>query len=116
MLYLRLIILSVGCDVSINSEIFWMTDFVNLNIKPAQSFRSVHRDKMYIYVFIEMNIHTYISICVYTVFLKKHTCFHRVVAQALPNDRCTVDIQGSCPSCPVRGGMGKNARPCARPG
>jgi hypothetical protein len=39
-----------------------------------------------------------------------------VVAQALQNDRWTVDIQGSCPSCPVRGGMGKNARPCARPG
>jgi hypothetical protein len=68
MLYLRLIIFSVGCDVTIDSEILWITDFVNLNIKPAQSFKSVHRGRMYVRVFIEMNIHTYMNICVCTVF------------------------------------------------
>jgi hypothetical protein len=71
MLYLRLIILSVGGDVPINSETLLVTDFINLKIKPAQSFRCAHRGRVYVRVFIEMSARTCISICVCTVFLKK---------------------------------------------
>jgi hypothetical protein len=39
-------------------------------IKPAQSFRSAHRGRLYVHMFIWMSAHTYMSICVYTVFLK----------------------------------------------
>jgi hypothetical protein len=70
-LHLRLIILSVGGDVSINSEALLMTDFVNFKIKSAQSFRGVHRARIYVRVLIGVSNRTCISICVYTVFLKK---------------------------------------------
>jgi hypothetical protein len=70
-LYLQLIIFSVGGDVSVDSDVLLMTDFVNLKIKPAQSFGCVHRSKMYVRVFIRMSTHTCMSICVYTMFLKK---------------------------------------------
>jgi hypothetical protein len=46
MLYLRLIILSVGGDVLVDNETLLMTDFVNLKIKLIQSFKDVHRDKV----------------------------------------------------------------------
>jgi hypothetical protein len=46
MLYLRLIIFSVVGDVSINSETFLMTDFINLKIKLTQSFRDAHKNKV----------------------------------------------------------------------
>jgi hypothetical protein len=39
----------------VDSETFFMTDFVNLKIKLTQSFRGVHRDRIYVRVFIEMN-------------------------------------------------------------
>jgi hypothetical protein len=42
-LYLRLIILLVVDDVLIDNETLLVTDFVNLKIKPAQSFRYAHR-------------------------------------------------------------------------
>jgi hypothetical protein len=45
-LYLRLIILSVRGDVSINSDALLVTDFMNLKIKPAQSFGSAHRARV----------------------------------------------------------------------
>jgi hypothetical protein len=64
-LYLRLIILSVGDNVFIDSETLFVTDLVNLKIKPAQSFRSAHRGRIRVYMFIG------VSICVCTVFLKK---------------------------------------------
>jgi hypothetical protein len=69
MLYLRLIILSVGGDVPVGSETLLVTDFVNLKIKPAQSFKCAHRGKVYVRVFIRMNVRT--CIYIYTVFLKK---------------------------------------------
>jgi hypothetical protein len=70
MLYLWLIILSVGGDVPVNNEVLLMTNFMNLKIKLAQSFRCADRDKCAC-VFTEVNAHTCMSICVYTVFLKK---------------------------------------------
>jgi hypothetical protein len=49
-LYLWLIILSVGGDVTIDSETLLVTDFVNLKIKSNQSFRCAHKDRMCVYV------------------------------------------------------------------
>jgi hypothetical protein len=53
------------------SETFLVTDFVNLKIKLAQSFRCVHIDRVCVYIIIGVSTYTYMSICVYTVFLKK---------------------------------------------
>jgi uncharacterized PurR-regulated membrane protein YhhQ (DUF165 family) len=46
-----------------------VTDFVNLKIKTAQSFRGAHSSR--VCVFIGMSAHTHMSICVYTMFQKK---------------------------------------------
>jgi hypothetical protein len=70
-LYLRLIILSVGDDVPIDNETFLMTDFVNLKIKPTQSFRCAHRSRVYVRVFIGVSVHICMNIYICTVFLKK---------------------------------------------
>jgi hypothetical protein len=71
---LRLIILLAGGDISVDSETFFVTDFMNLKIKPTQSFGGAHRDRVYVCMFIGVSARTCISICVYTVFLKKsHT-------------------------------------------
>jgi hypothetical protein len=70
-LHLRLIILLVRGDVPIDNKTLLVTDFVNLKIKPTQSFRGAHRDKLYIHVFIEVGAHTCINIYIYTVFFKK---------------------------------------------
>jgi hypothetical protein len=48
-----------------------MTDFVNLKIKPAQSFESAHRGRVCVRVFIGVSTHTCMSIYICTVFLKK---------------------------------------------
>jgi hypothetical protein len=44
---ITLIIFSVRDDVSIDSKMFLLTDFVNLKIKPAQYFRGAHRSRVY---------------------------------------------------------------------
>jgi hypothetical protein len=62
-LYLQLIILLVGGDVSVDNKTLLMTDFVNLRIKPTQFFRNAHRDKVCVRVFIGVSART--------VFLKK---------------------------------------------
>jgi hypothetical protein len=61
----------VGVDVPIDSKTLLVTDFVNLKIKPTQSFRDTHRGRVYVYVFIGVSAHTCMSICVRIVFLKK---------------------------------------------
>jgi hypothetical protein len=61
----------VGADVSDNSEVLLVTDFMNFKIKPTQSFRGAHRGKVCMCVFIGVSAHTCMSICIYTVFLKK---------------------------------------------
>jgi hypothetical protein len=60
----------VGGDVPVDSETFLVTDFINLKIKSTQSFRDAHRDMMCVRVFIGVSDHTYMSICIYTMFLK----------------------------------------------
>jgi hypothetical protein len=47
-----IIIFLVKDDVLINSETLLVIDFMNLKIKLAQSFGYVHRNRMYVYVFI----------------------------------------------------------------
>jgi hypothetical protein len=62
----------VGGDVPIDNKTFLMTDFINLKIKPAQSFGCAHKGMVYVRIFIGINVHTYISIYICTVFLKKN--------------------------------------------
>jgi hypothetical protein len=64
-LYLRLIILLVKDDVPIDSETLLITNFVNLKIKLTLIGIAC------VYVFRSECSHIYISICIYTVFLKK---------------------------------------------
>jgi hypothetical protein len=71
MLYLWLIILSVRGDVSIDIEALLVTDFMNLKIKLTQSFRSVHRGRVCVCVFIWLIAHMCMSICICIVFLQK---------------------------------------------
>jgi hypothetical protein len=60
-----------------------MTNFMNLKIKLTQSFESAHSDRVYMRVFIEINIHMYISIYIYTVFLKN-------IHKARKEERCQI--------------------------
>jgi hypothetical protein len=55
----------VGCDVFIDSETLLMTDFMNLKIKSAQSFKCDHMDSVCICVFIMLSAHIYIYIYIY---------------------------------------------------
>jgi hypothetical protein len=65
-----------------------MTNFINLKIKPTQSFESAHSDRLYMRVFIGINIHMYISIFIYTVFLKN---IHMLrLAKARKEERCQI--------------------------
>jgi hypothetical protein len=61
----------VGGDVPVDSETILMTDFVNLKIKTTQHFRGTHKGRVYVRVFIEISARMSMSICVYTLFLKK---------------------------------------------
>jgi hypothetical protein len=70
MLYLRLIILLVRGDVPVDSETLLVIDFVNLKIKPAQSFIVAHRGRVCVHIFIEVSVYICMSIYIYTVFLK----------------------------------------------
>jgi hypothetical protein len=49
-LYLWLIILLVGGDVSVDNESLLVINFVNLKIKLTQSFRDAHRDRVFMCV------------------------------------------------------------------
>jgi hypothetical protein len=49
----------VGNNVSIDSETFLMTNFVNLKIKSAQYFKGAHRNRLC--VFIEVSAHIYLN-------------------------------------------------------
>jgi hypothetical protein len=46
---------------------------MNLKIKSAQSFVVTPKGKVCVRVFKEMSVHTFMSIYVYTIFLKKLT-------------------------------------------
>jgi hypothetical protein len=79
MLYLRLIIFSVGGNVLIDSETLLVTDFVNLKIKSAQSFECAHRNRMCVHIFIGVSARTCIEyLRLYRVSKKQthHEWFH----------------------------------------
>jgi hypothetical protein len=64
----------VGDDVPVDSDTLLVINFMNLKIKPTQSFECSHRGRMCVYMFIGVSARTYINICVCTVFLKKLDC------------------------------------------
>jgi hypothetical protein len=51
------------------SKTLLVTDFVNLKIKPAQSFRDAYKGRMCVRVFIGVSARRYMNI--YTMFLKR---------------------------------------------
>jgi hypothetical protein len=55
----------VGGDVPIDSETLLVTDFVNFNIKPAQSFEDAHRGRVCVHIFIGVSAHT----CIVSTFI-----------------------------------------------
>jgi hypothetical protein len=55
-------------DVPVDSETLLMTDFVNLKIKPAQSFKNAHRDRMCVHS-VECS-YVYEYLCLYCVSKK----------------------------------------------
>jgi hypothetical protein len=75
-------------DVPVDSETLLMVNFINLEIKPTQSFKNDHKDKIHIHVFIGVSAHTYINICVYIIFLKKERSYQ---ARQLPSRSQPVD-------------------------
>jgi hypothetical protein len=58
-------------DVPIDNKTLLTIDFMNLKIKLAQSFKDAHIYRVYVHVFIWMRTHLCMSICIYTIFLKK---------------------------------------------
>jgi hypothetical protein len=72
----------VGGDVPADSKALLVTDFINLKIKPAQSFRGAHRDRVCVHMFIGLRARTCMSICVCTVFLKNPEFMrHQILAK-----------------------------------
>jgi hypothetical protein len=65
----------VRYNVPVDSETRLVTDFVNLKIKLTQSFRSAHKCKMYVRMFIGVSARTYMIICVCIIFLKKKSFY-----------------------------------------
>jgi hypothetical protein len=77
--YLWLIILSVIGNVPINSDVFLITDFVNLKIKLTQYFEGAHRGKVYLHVYMHVFIgecsyvYEYLYICISKKYPHVHT-------------------------------------------
>jgi hypothetical protein len=69
-LYLRLIILSVGGDVSVDNEALLVTDFVNFKIKPTHSFGGAHKDRIYVCVYRDEYSYMYDYLYLYCVSKK----------------------------------------------
>jgi hypothetical protein len=58
-------------DVSVDSEMLLLTDFVNLKIKSTQSFKNVHRGRICVCMFIGVSDHIYIYIHINICVSKK---------------------------------------------
>jgi hypothetical protein len=54
----------VGGDIPVDSDTLLVTDFMNLKIKPTQSFRNTHKNKVCVHVFIGINALVYEEYCV----------------------------------------------------
>jgi hypothetical protein len=62
----------MGDDVTINSDVLLVTDFVNLKFKPTQSLGGAHMSRVCVRVFIGVSAHTCMSIYFCTMSLKKY--------------------------------------------
>jgi hypothetical protein len=62
---------SVGGDISVDSNAFLVTDFVNLKIKSAQSFRVAHRGRVYVCVHRSECSYVYEYLYLYRISQKK---------------------------------------------
>jgi hypothetical protein len=60
----------VKVDISVDSKMILIINFMNLKIKPTQIFRCDYRDKLYINIFIEVCAHIFEYPCLYYIFLK----------------------------------------------
>jgi hypothetical protein len=56
---------------AVDSETLLVTDFVNLKIKPTQFSRGVHKNTIYITIFIGVDAHIYTNIYYLYYVLKK---------------------------------------------
>jgi hypothetical protein len=68
--------LSVYCHYTLKQPQVYMLSILNPYesnnfFKRSQSFRSTHKDRVCVHMFIRMSAYTYMSICVCTMFLKK---------------------------------------------
>jgi hypothetical protein len=61
--------------VRIDGETLFVTDFMNLKIKSAQSFRGDHNGRIYVHVFIVISAYTYMNTYIYTVLKKTTTIY-----------------------------------------
>jgi hypothetical protein len=52
----------VGGDIPVDSEALLVTNFVNLKIKPAQSFGGIRRGRVCMRVFIGVSAHIRVSV------------------------------------------------------
>jgi hypothetical protein len=81
----ELIILLVEGDVSIDSKIFFVTDFVNLKIKSTQFFRGAHKGMVYVRLFIGISAHMCMSIYIYTLFFNKKSLY-KSISNLIPSN------------------------------
>jgi hypothetical protein len=68
--YLQLIILSVVCDVPVDSNALLVTNFMHLKIKLAQSFEGAHSGRMCVCIFIGECLYVYEYLHLYCVSKK----------------------------------------------
>jgi hypothetical protein len=61
----------VGGDIPVDSDALLVTDFVNLKIKPTQSFGGTYRGRVYVRVFIGMSARMYKYLHLYCVSQQK---------------------------------------------
>jgi hypothetical protein len=61
-------------DIPVDSETLLVVDFMNLKIKPVQSFRDAHRGRMYVYVYRSECSYMYKYLYLYCVSKKNLHC------------------------------------------
>jgi hypothetical protein len=68
-LYLWLIILSVGGNIPVDNEALLVIDFVNLKIKLDHSFRCAHMDRVCVCVYVHRGECSYVYeyLCLYCI-------------------------------------------------
>jgi hypothetical protein len=67
---------SSGLNPRFDNDALLVTNFINLKIKSAQSFRYAHKVRVYIHVSIRMSASACMSIYIYTMFLNKNTIIY----------------------------------------